>query len=179
MAQIVNFRAVDALLARSGHSYKTRKILGEDIPMRELTILEWLQVAQRFPQVARLFEGLMPTEDGPPVGNPTNLFAGLGPDPIAAIVAIAIGHPDPEAFERTFLSSSSEMVNALGVEALDAAFGDGGFEDFFTRFLEFLQKHLPKMPVAIEDDSEEMEKAPQPSRKRKSGRRTASAKAAA
>ncbi|MGN8152534.1 hypothetical protein ACTJK5_09695 [Agrobacterium sp. 22094] len=174
MAQIVNFRAVDALLARSGHCYKTRKILGEDIPMRELTILEWLQIAQRFPQVARLFEGLMPTEDGPPVGNPTNLFAGLGPDPIAAIVAIAIGHPDPEAFERTFLTSSSETVNALGVEALDAAFGDGGFEDFFMRFLEFLQKHLPMTEGMLEGVSEEKAALQPASPRKKSGRKTAS-----
>ncbi|TBA24723.1 hypothetical protein [Rhizobium ruizarguesonis] len=168
-AEILDFNAVDALIASVSHEFKPVTVRGKPIPMQALAFDDWMYVLQRFPQVAALFDGLAPGDDGQPSGDLRSLLADIGHQPIAAVVAIVTGHTGDLEWEKSFVRAAPAVKNELGIKALEHAFGEDGLSGFFSMMAEGMERLL------AETEKSELPPSAKPP---KSGRKTASKKTA-
>lgn len=163
--EILDFNAADALYDSVATEFKPRMVRGRAIPMQPLAFDDWMYLIRRFPQVSALFDGWLPSEEDKPETDWRSLFKNIGNEPIAAIVAGVQGRLGDETAENRFLVAPPSLKDELGIVAMEAAFGEDGMAGFFSMFSAGLERVMRSL-------------AEQEAPARKSGRKTASKKAA-
>lgn len=133
----VKASSYDALIAAAARTSEDVEISGGGtVSVRGLSVIEFLQILRRFPEVRDLLLstiGGLQADDLDLKMQLLESLVGTGPEVIAALIAAAAGHPRDEAFEGALLNLADEDFLAL-LERVIALTMPGGISDFFGRF---------------------------------------------
>lgn len=126
-----------ALLASAARVSETVTISsGAEIPVRGLSVLEFIRILGRFPELRdvllRLIGAADDDLDADIAGRAFDVFSSAGPDAIAHVIATAMGASGDEALVAAVLDLGDEDLIAL-LDRVISLTMPNGMSDFFGR----------------------------------------------
>lgn len=141
--------ALDDLLSSVDHEFQTFPILGKEIELRPVTVLECVRLVKRFPALLQMFEPKL-DEKGKPLPDhlqPSliSVVADAGSGAVAGWVACSANRERDLEFETSFASKPDTLTLPLFAASAKVTFGKEGVDGFFSK----VQMALAEAGVAL------------------------------
>lgn len=144
MSETKKFFTVDEVLATNGRVYVDTAVRDGFVKQRGLSFLEILTTIRRFPQAVTLLEPLaaelFETKSDVKLASITpstvvDAFLRMGPEAVAAIVAVSIDQAGDTPTEAGLLAAPDEVTLPLLGGAIKATIGEREIDDYFLSLM--------------------------------------------
>ena len=139
-----DFSALDDLMSSVDHDFQNFSILGKDVPLQPVTILQAVRLVRRFPALLDLFEPKVDPKTGkvlPDHLQPTlmSVVVNAGPDAVAGWVACSARREGDADFEAAFASKPDKLTLPMFAFSTKITLGKDGPQGFFMKVMSALE----------------------------------------